>query len=200
VTRDPRVDAYIAKAAPFSRPILKHLRALVHATCPDAVETIKWGMPAFHLDGPLCGMAAFKGHCTFAFWKYSLIPGLATLTEEEAMGQFGRITSLKDLPARRTLVGYLKHAAKLNADGVKVARVRKPAQPAPKAPADLVAALAKNKKARATFEAFPPGQRREYVEWLAEAKREETRAARLATAVAWMAEGKRRNWKYEKRG
>jgi len=199
MSRDPRVDAYIAKAAPFARPILKHLRALVHATCPDAVETIKWGMPAFYLDGPMCGMAAFKAHCTFAFWKHKLIPGLAAMGEKESMGNLGRITRLEDLPAKRTLIGYLKHAAKLNTEGVKVPRATKAPKPAPKAPADLAAALAKNKKARATFEGFPAGQRREYVEWIAEAKREETRAARIATAIAWLAEGKRRNWKYERR-
>jgi uncharacterized protein YdeI (YjbR/CyaY-like superfamily) len=196
--RDPRVDAYIAKAAPFARPVLKHLRALVAETCPDATETIKWGFPAYELEGPLCAFAAFKAHCTFGFWKYRLIPGLAEDPENDGMGQFGRITSLSDLPAKRTIVRYLKLAAALNLEGVKVPRPPRAAKPEAKAPADLVTALAKNRKARATYDAFPPGQRREYVNWIAEAKRPETRAARVATAVEWMAEGKRRNWKYER--
>jgi uncharacterized protein YdeI (YjbR/CyaY-like superfamily) len=199
VKRDPRVDAFIAKAAPFARPVLKHLRAIVHATCPDASETIKWGFPAYDFKGPLCGFAAFKEHCTFGMWKYKLIPGLAEPEENDGMGQFGRITRLSDLPAKRTIARYLTLAMRLNDDGVKVPRKPRAEKPEAKAPADLLAALAKNKRARAHYDAFPPGQRREYVAWIEEAKRPATRAGRIETAVAWMAEGKYRNWKYERR-
>jgi uncharacterized protein YdeI (YjbR/CyaY-like superfamily) len=199
--KDRRIDAYTDRAQPFARPILEHVRALVHATCPDVEETIKWGMPAFYYAGqPMCGMAAFKAHCTVSFWKYRLIPGLAGLSEKQSMGQFGRVGSLRDLPAKRVLAAYVKAAMKLNDEGVTVARPKGPTKPAAKTPPDLAQALAKNAKARATYEGFPPGQRREYVEWLAEAKRPETRAKRLAQAVAWMAEGKIRNWKYARRG
>lgn len=196
--KDPRVDAYIAKSAPFARPILKHLRKVVHAGCPDVVETIKWGSPHFDHKGSLAGMAAFKEHVTFGFWKSALLMnGKTSLgkSEEKAMGQFGRVASIRDLPAERTLVALVKKAAQLNEDGIKVARVRTP-KPALPTPADLLAALRRNKRARDAFEAFSPSQKREYVEWITEAKTDATRERRLKTAVEWMAEGKIRNWKY----
>jgi uncharacterized protein YdeI (YjbR/CyaY-like superfamily) len=194
-TRDKRVDAYIAKSADFAKPVLEHLRALVHEACPDVEETIKWGFPNFQYKGMLCSMAAFKEHCTFGFWKGRLVVDAADRRSEQTMGQLGRITKLSDLPARRTLVGYVKRAKELNDAGVKVARKTKP-KPALETPADLLAALGKNKKAQATFEKFPPSHRREYVEWIIDAKSDETRQRRLAQAVEWMAEGKPRNWKY----
>jgi uncharacterized protein YdeI (YjbR/CyaY-like superfamily) len=197
--RDQRVDAYIAKSAEFARPILTHLRELVHATCPGVEETLKWSMPTFmYAGGILCGMAAFKQHCTFGFWKGSLIIPPDGISNESAMGQFGRIAKLSELPSKKVLTGYIKQAMKLNAEGVKVparARSAKP-RPAPATPDDLLAALKKNKQARATFDAFSPSCKREYVEWITEAKREETRQRRVAQAVEWMAEGKQRNWKY----
>jgi hypothetical protein len=191
--RDPRIDAYIAKSADFAKPILTHLRELVHAACPDVQETIKWQTPTFDYHGLLCGMAAFKEHCTFGFWKHELLIGERT---GEAMGSFGRITSLKDLPSDRTLSGLVRKAAKLNADGVKTPR--KPAAPKPPlaVPTFLTSALKKNTAARKSFDAFSPSHKREYVEWLTEAKTEATRDKRLATALTWMAEGKSRNWKY----
>jgi len=192
---DPRVDAYIAKATPFAQPILKHLREIVHGACPDVEETIKWSMPFFDYRGSLCHFAAFKQHCAFGFWKGKLLFGGDPLSED-AMGQFGRITSIKDLPPKKVLAEYVKAAAKLNESGVKVAKAKTAPRAAPKAPDDLVAALKKNKKALATYEAFSPSCKREYVDWITEAKREATRAKRLADAVAWMAEGKQRNWKY----
>jgi hypothetical protein len=198
-TTDPRIDAYIAKSAEFARPILTHLRAVVHEGCPDVQETMKWSMPFFEHHGPLCNMSAFKAHVGFGFWKGALLVGRGSGDDERAMGQFGRITSLKDLPPKKELVALVKKAAKLNEDGVKV-----PKKPAKRAalpvPAELEAALAKNRKARAIFEAFPPSHRREYSEWVGEAKREETRSARAAQAIAWIAEGKSRNWKYQKSG
>ncbi|HEY2344556.1 MAG TPA: YdeI/OmpD-associated family protein [Xanthomonadaceae bacterium] len=199
-SRDPRVDAYIAKSAEFARPVLVHLRELVHAACPDVDETMKWSMPSFtYAGGILCGMAAFKQHCTFGFWKGSLIVPTDGQDNEQAMGQFGRITKLSELPSKKVLTGYVRQAMKLNEEGVKVPERVRPAtpRPAPDAPDDLVAALKKNKAARTTFEAFSPSCKREYVEWITEAKREETRGKRVVQAVEWMAEGKQRNWKYQ---
>ncbi|WP_257386579.1 YdeI/OmpD-associated family protein [Tahibacter caeni] len=194
-TRDPRVDAYIANAAAFAQPILSHLRDTVHKYCPAVEESIKWGMPYFLHHGMLCGMAAFKQHCSFGFWKGSQF--VADARDGEAMGQFGRITSLQDVPAEKVLAGYLRQAMQFNESGVRPAPKSRaaPREPA-EVPEDLAAALKKNRKAAATFDAFSPTNRREYVEWISEAKRAETRARRLAQAIEWLAEGKPRNWKY----
>ena len=197
-TRNPQVDAYIAKSQPFARPILEHLREVVHGACPDVVEEMKWSMPHFMYKGMLAGMAAFKAHCTFGFWKGKLILGKDEMNRE-AMGHFGNIRSLDDLPSKRTLAAYVKKAAKLNEEGVKVPRAPKARVPgAVTVPADLAAALRRNRKARASFEAFSPSHRREYIEWITEAKREETREKRLATTIEWLEEGKPRHWKYLK--
>lgn len=197
-TRDPRVDAYIAKSADFAKPILKHLRAMVHEACPEVEETIKWGAPTFMYHGILCGMAAFKQHCALNLWKGALIVD-RNGKSAEAMGQFGRITSVKDLPPKREMLGYLKQAMKLNEQGVKTPnRTGKP-KPVPRMPAEFTAALAKHRAAKAAFEAFSPSHRREYIEWITEAKGEATRERRLAQAIEWIAEGKSRNWKYERR-
>ncbi len=195
---DPRVDAYIAKSAKFAQPILRHLRKLVHAAWPKAEETIKWSMPSFTYHGILCGMAGFKAHCTFGFWHQGVTKAIAATGRDadEAMGHLGRITSLADLPSDREMTSYIRQAAKLNEAGG-------PARPKPKPkkalamPADLAAALKKNAKAGKAFSDFSPSARREYIEWITEAKREATRQARLGTAVGWIAAGKRRNWKYE---
>jgi hypothetical protein len=198
MSRDPRIDAYIEKAAPFAQPILTHIRETVHATCPDVQETMKWSMPHFDYQGIMCGMAAFKQHCSFGFWKASLIPGLRPNSNNggEGMGNLGCITSLKDLPAKKVLAGYVKEAMRLNEEGISIVKPKKSPKPEAKVPADLVAALAKSAKAKKNFAAFPPSHRREYVEWVTEAKREETRAKRVAQTVEWVAEGKSRNWKY----
>ncbi|HKA36502.1 MAG TPA: YdeI/OmpD-associated family protein [Thermoanaerobaculia bacterium] len=190
--KDPRVDSYIAKSADFAKPILVHLRKLVHEGCPDVEETIKWGLPAFEYNGFLGGMAAFKAHCAFNLWKGPLLGA----KNEDAMGQFGRITSVSDLPKDSVLIGYVREAARLNAEGVKVPRSPKPPKKLLATPPDLASALKKNTKARATFEAFSPSHKREYVEWITEARTEETRKKRLGTAIEWMAEGKPRMWKY----
>ena len=192
-TRDRRVDAYIKRAAPFARPILKHLRKIVHAGCPDVEETIKWNFPFFEHKGPLCFMAAFKEHCAFDFWKGSLIFGAKN---EGAMGSFGRITSINDLPSAKTLAGYVRKAAKLNEAGVKKLRPRSRAKQKVTVPADLKVALQKNAKARKTFENFSYSHKKEYVKWITDAKREETRERRLRTAIQWLAQGKPQNWKY----
>jgi uncharacterized protein YdeI (YjbR/CyaY-like superfamily) len=191
--KDPRIDAYIARSADFAKPILRHLRALVHKGCPDVEETMKWSAPFFDYEGAiLASMAAFKEHCAFGFWKGSLIvPG-----KKDAMGQFGRITKVSDLPSDRVMIGYVKEAARLNAEGVKTPRAPKREKKEIAMPADLASALRKNARARATFDAFSPSHKREYLEWITEAKGEETRKKRLETAIEWMAEGKPRNWKY----
>jgi uncharacterized protein YdeI (YjbR/CyaY-like superfamily) len=194
---DPRIDAYIAKARPFAQPILKRIRKTVHAACPEVTETIKWGMPAFDYRGPLAGMAAFKEHCALAFWKASLMKTVPQDKRREAMGQFGRFASIADLPPEAALARMVKEAMALNESGVKVPRRAAP-KPPPKAPADLLAALKKKAKALAAWRAFPPSHQREYIEWITEAKTAETRARRLDTAVSWIADGKGRNWKYER--
>jgi uncharacterized protein YdeI (YjbR/CyaY-like superfamily) len=193
-TKDPRVDAYIAKSADFARPILVHLRQLAHAACPDVAETLKWGMPFFFHKGILFGMAGFKQHCTLHFWKGKLV--LGEKAKERGMRQFGRITALSDLPDKKALIGFIKRAVELNDAGVK----KTPLKPKPKKklvlPGIFKMALAKNKKAHAAFENFSYSHKKEYVDWIAEAKRDETRAKRIATAIEWLAKGKSRNWKY----
>lgn len=194
-TVDDRVDAYIARQRDFARPILEYARALVHRTCPDVVETLKWSSPAFVYRGEiLAGMAAFKEHATFGFWKGELVTGSRG---EGAMGSFGRLASLADLPDDATLEGFVAKAMALADAGVKQPRVLKHPKPSLEPPADLAEALAGNTAAKATFDALRPSGQREYVEWLTEAKRAETRARRLAQTVEWLAEGKPRNWKYQ---
>lgn len=198
-TRDPRVDAYIAKSADFARPILTTIRDTVHRACPDVVEDMKWAFPHFTYKGMLCSMASFKQHCAFGFWKGALVLG-ESAKDADAMGQFGRLTRVSDLPPKKTLSGYVKRAMELNDLGVKVEKKaprRATVDTTP--PADLAAALKHNKKANAAFTTFPPSHKREYIEWITEAKGAETRARRLAQSVEWMAEGKSRNWKYERR-
>jgi uncharacterized protein YdeI (YjbR/CyaY-like superfamily) len=196
-SRDPRIDAYIGNAAAFAQPILERLREIVHEACPDAGETLKWGAPSFmHAGGILCMMAAFKQHASFGFWKHALVVGEEV--PRDGMGSFGKMTSLKDLPPKKELVALIRKAMRLNEEGVKTPGVRKTSAPKPPslAPDDLAAALKKNSKARTTFDGFSPSQQREYVDWITEAKRDETRQKRLAQAIEWLAEGKPRNWKY----
>jgi uncharacterized protein YdeI (YjbR/CyaY-like superfamily) len=196
-TKDPRIDAYIAKSADFAKPILKHLRKVVHAGCPNVEETLKWSMPHFDYKGILCGMAAFTEHCAFGFWKSELIFDRDKQGEKSGMGSFGGIKSLKDLPNEKTLIGYVKKAAALNEAGIKVPGRTQPKKRAPiPVPDDLAAALKKNTTARKTFESFSPSHRREYLEWITEAKREETRKERLAKTIKWLSEGKPRHWKH----
>lgn len=199
---DPRIDGYIKKSAAFAQPVLKHLRALVHEGCPAVTETIKWGMPHFeYAGGMFCGIAAFKAHCTFGFWHQGMekLIGADGSKVESAMGHLGRISSLADLPDDKTMIGYVRAAMKLSDSGAP-ARPR-PASQAPKkeavVPEDLAAALKKNTAAAKTFAQFSPSHRKEYLEWIVEAKREETRQKRLATAIEWLAEGKSRHWKYQ---
>ena len=205
--KDPRVDAYIGKSADFAKPILNHFRKLIHDTCPTVEETIKWGFPHFEYKGPadrtarvLCSMASFKQHCAFGFWYADGGPMSGDRQAGEAMGQYGRITSLADLPKEKELVKQIKDAIKVHDAGVKPRSAPRTTEKKElKVPDYLTAALNKNKKARATFEAFSYSHKKEYVEWITEAKTEETRKSRLETAIEWMSEGKSRNWKYAAR-
>lgn len=196
---DPRIDAYIERAAPFARPILQRVREVVHRACPEARETMKWGFPHFDYKGILVSTAAFKEHCTLAFWNAKEVVGPDA--KEGAMGQFGRIGSVKDLPSAKVLEGYVKKAMALKDRAAEAPRPRKPARPrpAPEVPSDLAAALDADGTAAARFAALAPSHRREYIEWIEEAKRSTTRARRIEQTVAWVAEGKSRNWKYMER-
>lgn len=197
-TLDPRIDAYIERSAEFAQPVLIHLRELVHKACPDVTETLKWSMPSFEFKGILCGFASFKKHCTLMFWKQSLLETDAFPKYKMAMGSFGRITSLKDLPSDKVLIGLIHQAMKLNEKNIKVAK--KPAAPKKElvVPDVLTKALSKDKKAKQTFDNFSYSHRKDYIEWIAEAKTEPTRDKRVATTIEWLSEGKGRNWKYEK--
>lgn len=202
-TKDPRVDAYIANAATFAQPILTRFRTLVHKACPNVQETIKWGMPAFDDKGPLCSMAAFKKHCAFGFWKAALLHESQDGTTPAAMnwGAPGRdpiparIQSSDDLPSDAAILRLIRRAAKLNKDGIKLPKSRSVRAALPM-PRPFAAALAKSKSASRVFAAFSPSAKREYIEWITQAKREETRATRIASAVEWISQGKQRNWKY----
>jgi uncharacterized protein YdeI (YjbR/CyaY-like superfamily) len=196
-TLDPRVDAYIDKSADFAKPVLIHIRRIVHKACPDITETIKWSFPHFDHKGTVCSMASFKQHCAFGFWKQSLMQQDAFPAEKTAMGSFGRITSVKDLPPDKVMIKLIQQAVELNEKGVKVVKtpVEKKELVIPK---DLTAALSKNKPAKTAFDKFTYSHKKEYIQWIEEAKTEATRNKRLATAVEWLSEGKSRNWRYEK--
>jgi uncharacterized protein YdeI (YjbR/CyaY-like superfamily) len=197
----PQVDAYIAKSAAFAQPILQKLRRLMHQACPQVEETIKWGVPHFEYRGVIAGMAAFKQHARFGFWKASLLKDSQKLfsgignTSMKALD----VASVDDLPADRVLLEYIREAAALNEQGIKAPAAKKTPKKELPVPDDLRAALKKNKKAQKAFEAFSPSHRREYIEWITEAKQQATRDKRLATTIEWLAEGKPRNWKYMKR-
>jgi len=199
---DPRIDAYIKKAAPFAQPILKHLRELVHTGCPGCQETIKWGMPFFDYKGPFCSIASFKQHCTFGFWKTALIDdpkGIMLENKDKAMGSLGRITDRKDLPSDKAILALIRSAKKLNDADIKLPARKTTQKKEIPVPDYFSKELKKHKKAAASFDAFSPSHRREYLEWITEAKTEETRNKRMATAIEWIAEGKNRNWKYQSR-
>jgi uncharacterized protein YdeI (YjbR/CyaY-like superfamily) len=202
---NPRVDAYCAKVQPFAQPILAHLRELVHKACPEVDETIKWSRPFFQYRGAiLCNMSAFKEHCSFGFWGEEIGAVLreAAVLREGAMGSLGRIISVADLPSDKQMLGWIRQAAAFVDSGQYTSPIAArhkvvKQKPSLDSPVEFKAALQRNKKAAAVFAAFSPSCKREYVEWIAEAKRQETRDKRIATAVAWIAEGKQRNWKYQ---
>ncbi|MEI7661066.1 MAG: YdeI/OmpD-associated family protein [Bacteroidota bacterium] len=200
--KDPLIDQYIEASADFARPILNHLRMLVHQVCPEAEEKLKWGFPHFDYKGVYTSMAGFKEHCAFNFWKARLMTdpyGLLGEKEEKAMGHFGRIRSLADLPADEILLDYLLQAKSLNDQGMKIT----PKKPTDRekqeleVPDDLLLALGNSPKAQETFEKFAYSKRKEYIMWINEAKTVSTREKRIDTAIEWMAEGRERNWKYK---
>ena len=204
---NPKVDAHIKKARPFAQPILVHLRKLIHAGCPQVEETMKWSRPFFEYRGViLCNMSAFKEHCSLGFWGLEIgaILREAGVVRDGAMGSLGRITGIDSLPPEKKIVDWVAQAAALIESGQERSpiaarpRVVKPARAALKTPPDFNRALGKNKKAAAAFAAFSPSCRREYIDWIVDAKRPETREQRITTAVGWIAEGKQRNWKYQK--
>lgn len=194
---DPRIDEYIDRSADFAQPVLKHFRELVHRACPDITETLKWSMPAFEYKGIVCGMASFKQHCAINFWKQALLGSEAFPVDRSAMGSFGKVTSLKDLPPDEVMIGLIQRAVELNEKGIKVKK-EQPPKTELVVPDVLTSALKKNAAARKTFENFSYSQKKEYAEWIRGAKTDATRDKRLATTLEWLAEGKRKNWKYEK--
>ncbi|MCC6865799.1 MAG: YdeI/OmpD-associated family protein [Ignavibacteria bacterium] len=201
--KDKRIDSYIAKSNDFAKPILTHLRELIHKTCPEVNETIKWGMPSFEYKGPFIGFAAFKKHAVLGFWKSSLMKDHKILMGEDkkgSMGNLGRLETIEDLPKDTQLIKWIKEAMKLNENGVKFNRSEKPkhTRKVYKLHPDFRNALNKNKSALKKYKAFPPSHKREYLEWIGEAKTEETRTRRIKTAIEWIKEGKSRNWKYKK--
>jgi uncharacterized protein YdeI (YjbR/CyaY-like superfamily) len=205
-TLNPEVDAYIGRVQPFAQPIMEHLRQLVHKARPDVEETIKWSRPFFEYRGAiLCNMSAFKEHCSFGFWgeEMSAVLREAKVLREDGMASLGRITSLANLPSDKQMLGWLRQAADFVDSGQYTSpiaarrRVVKAPKPVLKTSVEFATALKRNKKAAEIFAAFSPSCKREYVEWIAEAKRAETRDKRIATAVQWIAEGKQRNWKYQ---
>ena len=201
---DARVDAYIAKSADFAQPILTHLRKLIHAACPEVEETIKWSFPNFVYRGAvMCNMASFKEHCSFGFWRASLIEdteNILAVSDRISMGHLGKITGLRDLPKDTVLTKYIKAAMKLHDEGIKPPARAKASEKEKKeleTPDYFMAELSKNPSAKQQFYAFSYSNRKEYIEWLTEAKTEATRNKRMATAIEWIAEGKSRNWKYQ---
>jgi uncharacterized protein YdeI (YjbR/CyaY-like superfamily) len=195
MSRDPRVDAYIDRQAEFARPILGHIRGLIHAHTPHVEETIKWSMPFFTYKGELlANMAAFKAHASFGFWSRQ---ALKTGQEGEAMGQFGRMTDRETMPTDAIILAKLDQALAAIDRGEKPKRQAKPPKPEAEVPADLAEALARDEQATGHWTAFPPSCRREYCEWVAGAKREDTRAKRIAQTIEQVREGKKQHWKYE---
>lgn len=196
---DERVTNYIEKSAPFAREILIHIRKLVHEASPLICETIKWSFPHFVYKDNICSMASFKAHCTFGFWKASLMEDPYQLFGDSAnaMGSIGRLESLKDLPPDKILTEYILAALKLDEAGVKIKKVAKTPKAEIVMPADFAIELNKNPKAKLQFEQFSPSHKREYLEWITTAKTAITKLKRMATAIEWLAEGKSLNWKYK---
>lgn len=192
--KSPEVTAYIAKSAPFAKPIFERLRRLFHAACPAIEEKLKWGCPSFEYKGMVGGFAGFKEHAAFGFWRQDVLPDPEGLFKSR--GAFGsKLTGVSELPSDEIILQYIRRAVEMNEKGAP-ARFKAKPKPPLKVPSYFLAAVRRNPKALATYQAFPPSQKREYVEWVVDAKQEETRTKRLETAVAWMAQGKVRNWKY----
>jgi uncharacterized protein YdeI (YjbR/CyaY-like superfamily) len=196
LSRDPRIDAYIAKAQPFARPILEKMRDRVHAVLPEADESIKWSMPAYTLGGKIVLItAAFKAHTALNFWRGQELRGDSA--NADAMGQFGKIASVDELPGDAELDRLIREAAELAKNASAPRKVKHAPKPPPELHPEFATALAKAPKAKAALDSFPPSAQRDYFEWIAEAKQDATRQKRIATAIEWLGEGKRRHWKYQ---
>lgn len=196
MSRDPRIDAYIAKAQPFAQPILTHVRQRVHAAAPNIEETLKWGAPAFTLDGKiLLMMAAFKAHAALNFWRGQEIRGGEA--RGDAMGQFGRLVAVADLPGDAEFDALVREAATLAAAAPAPRKVKHEPKAPPELHPDFAAALDASPAAKATLDGFAPSARRDYLDWISDARQDATRAKRVATAIEWLSEGKKRHWKYE---
>jgi uncharacterized protein YdeI (YjbR/CyaY-like superfamily) len=196
VSRDPRIDAYVAKAQPFAQSILEHVRTRVQAVLPDVEETLKWSMPAYTLGGKIVLItAAFKAHLALNFWRGQELRGDGA--NADAMGQFGKIKSLADLPPDKELDRLIREAADLAKSAPAPRKTKHAPKPAPGLHPEFAAALAKAPEARAVLDSFPPSAQRDYFEWIADAKQDATRQKRIATAIEWLGEGKRRHWNYQ---
>ena len=197
----PQVDAYIEKSAEFAQPILIKLRSLFHQACPEIEESIKWSSPFFEYKGIVGNMTAFKKHVSYGFWKAGLMSDPEGILDKAGNSQMAllKARTVDDLPADAILIRYIKEAVDLNERGIKAPQTKpKTSKKTFEIPDYFLAALMRNKQAQATFEGFSYSNRKDYVEWVTEAKREATRDKRLATAIEWMADGKPRNWKYMK--
>lgn len=187
---DKRIDDYVNNAADFAQPILSHFRKLVHQQCPGVEETMKWSFPHFVYKGILCSMAAFKQHCSFGFWKSSLMHEKPDLE---------RVTSMKEIPADKKIIAAIREAMLINEKGIKIPKkAAKPIKKEPPLPPELKNALSKNKEAQEAFKNFSPSHRKEYAQWIAEAKTEVTRTKRVETTIEWLTKGKSRHWQYQK--
>lgn len=197
---NPIVTDYINNVEPFAKPIVKKLRAIFLKADKRLVENVKWGLPSYEYKGIVGGFASFKNHVAWGLWKSSLLKdpkGAIGLARASIMSA-GKLSSVKDLPKEQHLIDLIKQAVELNERGIKLKKPKAKKKPEAKVPGDLRQALDRNEKAAEVFENFSPSCRREYIEWITEAKTEETREKRLLQAIEWMAEGKRRNWKYER--
>jgi uncharacterized protein YdeI (YjbR/CyaY-like superfamily) len=201
-TLDPRIDTYIAQSAPFAQPILHHLRAIVHEACPEVVEAIKWGFPVYEYKGMLCHMASFKKHCAFGFWKAPLMEAVLILpggVKGTSMGSLGKLATVSDIPTKEKMTELIHYAMSLNDRGIKVAPNKPPKKEELPVPEAFRQALDSHLEVAEIFDhTFAPSHRKEYIEWINEAKTEATREKRIATAIEWISEGKQRNWKYQK--
>lgn len=200
--KDRRIDDYISKSEEFAKPILRYIRDIVHKACPEVTETMKWGMPHFDYKGMMCGIASFKQHCTFGFWKASLMKDkykVFVKGENSGMGNFGKVKDIQDLPSAKIIIEYIKEAMKLNDDNVAVPKeLKENVRKELVIPEYFLKVLKKNEVALKTFMDFSYSHKKEYLEWITEAKKEETREKRIYAAIEWLSEGKGRNWKYEK--
>lgn len=167
----------------------------MEAVSAEIGETVKWSSPFFEYRGrPLAMMAGFKAHAAFGFWRHAEVAG-DRAAATGAMGEFGRLTRVEDLPPPEAFAALVRNAMALTEAG-PAPRARTHARPAPATPAELVAAFPANKAMADFWEGLPPSAQRDYAQWIEGAKRPETRARRLETTLAQLAEGKRLNWKY----